>query len=95
MGLLVSSLRPADLSIDDDPMVPLYSVFAVVWAIFTVARWRSRQAELAFVWGTHPWNRSHALAKHSPTSLSSSPLHVPEHKWRRGEVSCGGAHGDI
>ena len=51
-GLYVWLLRPVDVTVDDDPNVPLYSLLAVVWAIVFVTTWRSKAAEYAFKWGT-------------------------------------------
>jgi len=51
-GFAVWLLRPADVSVDDDPNASLFSLFAVVWGILFVTTWQSREAELAFTWGT-------------------------------------------
>lgn len=44
--------RPAGVSVDDDPWVPLFSVGAVLWGVAFVHGWRRRQSHLAFKWGT-------------------------------------------
>ena len=46
------ALRPPSTTVDDDPLVPLFSLLAVVWAIAFVSGWRRKQAELAFRWGS-------------------------------------------
>ena len=52
VGLIVWSRRPSNVSVDDDPFVPLFSLLAVVWAMAFVTCWRSRERELAFLWNT-------------------------------------------
>lgn len=60
-GLYVWMQRPAEVTVDDDPAVPLYSLFAVVWAILFVTTWRSKAAEYAFKWGTANAQRNAVL----------------------------------
>lgn len=61
LGALVWWRRPPELTVDDDPYVPLYSLLCVVWAIFFVTRWRARQCELAFLWGSADAARADVL----------------------------------
>ena len=60
-GLLVYLARPATMSIDDDPNVPLFSLLAVVWAILFVTSWRGKQSGHAFAWGTADTHRAEQL----------------------------------
>jgi hypothetical protein len=57
-GLAVWLARPVGVSVDDDPLVPLFSLVAVAWAILFVQAWRRRQSELSFEWGTSDDARS-------------------------------------
>eukprot|EP00966_Prymnesium_polylepis_P194803 4515772-Prymnesium_polylepis.1 len=50
LGLLTWWLRPRGMSIEDDVHASLFSLCAVVWAIFFVQGWRRRQGELSFTW---------------------------------------------
>lgn len=52
LGLVIHLRRPADVTVDDDPFLPLFSLVAVMWAIAFVQGWRGKQAELAFAWGS-------------------------------------------
>lgn len=63
-GFAVWLLRPADVSVDDDPNASLFSLFAVVWGILFVTTWKSREAELAFTWGTASSARPPAGSHH-------------------------------
>ena len=60
-GLIVWGRRPTVVSVDDDPFVPLFSLLAVVWAMTFVTCWRSRERELAFLWGTVDVQRSERI----------------------------------
>lgn len=61
VGAYVWLARPADITVDDDPNVPLYSLLAVVWAILFVTTWRSKQQEYAFKWGSSTALRKEVL----------------------------------
>lgn len=61
LGLIVWALRPASITVDDDPNASLFSIIAVVWGLVFVTRWQSRESELAFRWGTAASHRSQQL----------------------------------
>ena len=86
-GLGVWARRPSEMSIDDDPYALLFSLVAIVWAIWFVHAWRREQAELAFRWGTYGAAAPPRLRPHFTGDEVTDPVsgrkRLSEPMWRR------------
>lgn len=85
-GVAVRMLRPASISVDDDPNVPMFALLAVSWAIVFCTLWRGRSHEYAFAWGTHSHRTERLLRPEFVGVPTTDPisgeamLHDPLHR---------------
>mmetsp|Transcript_30819 Transcript_30819/g.86379 ORF Transcript_30819/g.86379 Transcript_30819/m.86379 type:complete len:678 (-) Transcript_30819:297-2330(-) len=88
LGVLLFSLRPEGVTVDDAPYLPFFGMIVVVWGALFIKGWKRRQAELAAEWGSASlpeWHQRPRLEFHGTVRTSyatgSEEVHYP--MWKR------------
>ncbi|KAK3710543.1 hypothetical protein QZH41_009363 [Actinostola sp. cb2023] len=52
MGVMLYFFKPKGVTVDDNPLLPLYEVLMAFWAISFLVIWKRKESELSYKWNT-------------------------------------------
>ncbi|XP_065883003.1 anoctamin-10-like isoform X2 [Dysidea avara] len=74
IGLVLYFLRPGGASIDNDPYVPLFSLFIVVWGVLFIIFWQRKCSNHTFAWHSYHISRKEELRAEFYGTLLPDPV---------------------
>lgn len=73
-GILLYFFKPRGVTVDDNPLLPLYEVLMAFWAISFLTIWKREESEYAFMWRTHKLENSELLRPEFSGVMQPSPV---------------------
>lgn len=74
VGILLYFFKPRGVTVDDNPLLPLYEILMAFWAISFLAIWKRKESEYSFLWRTHGLEKSELLRPEFTGKMQPSPI---------------------
>nr|XP_058973340.1 anoctamin-10-like [Pocillopora verrucosa] len=73
-GVLLYFFKPPGVTVDDNPLLPLYEVLMAFWAISFLTVWKRKESEYSFLWRTHGLEHLELLRPEFSGEIRPSPI---------------------
>ncbi|XP_073249226.1 anoctamin-10-like [Porites lutea] len=74
VGILLYFFKPRGVTVDDNPLLPVYEILTAFWAISFLAIWKRKESEYSFLWRTHGLEKSELLRPEFTGKMQPSPI---------------------